>query len=78
VVLPFVGMSWVGLWTFVNLWGISAGIGAQAVYALWSTELFPTKYRGGGQGVMFFLVRGSTGVWAIVFPVILANLGFTV
>ncbi|HAA9640096.1 MFS transporter [Listeria monocytogenes] len=70
--------SWVGLWTFVILWGISAGIGAQAFYALWSTELFPTKYRGGVQGVMFFLVRGSTGVWSIVFPVILANLGFTV
>ncbi|RJZ34685.1 MFS transporter [Listeria monocytogenes] len=78
VVLTFVGMSWVGLWTFVILWGISAGIGAQAFYALWSTELFPTKYRGRVQGVMFFLVRGSTGVWSIVFPVILANLGFTV
>ncbi|EIS4900517.1 MFS transporter [Listeria innocua] len=78
VVLTFVGMSWIGLWTFVILWGISAGIGAQAFYALWSTELFPTKYRGGVQGVMFFLVRGSTGVWSIVFPVILANLGFTV
>ncbi|EAF2676981.1 MFS transporter [Listeria monocytogenes] len=78
VVLTFIGMSWVGLWTFVILWGISAGIGAQAFYALWSTELFPTKYRGGVQGVMFFLVRGSTGVWSIVFPVILANLGFTV
>ncbi|HAC1175776.1 TPA_asm: MFS transporter [Listeria monocytogenes] len=78
VVLTFVGMSWVGLWAFVILWGISAGIGAQAFYALWSTELFPTKYRGGVQGVMFFLVRGSTGVWSIVFPVILANLGFTV
>ncbi|HBI6449584.1 TPA: MFS transporter [Listeria monocytogenes] len=78
VVLTFVGMSWVGLWTFVILWGISAGIGAQAFYALWSTELFPTKYRGGVQGVMFFLVRGSTGVWSIVFPVIVANLGFTV
>ncbi|MBF2593394.1 MFS transporter [Listeria welshimeri] len=78
VVLTFVGMSWVGLWTFVILWGISAGIGAQAFYALWSTELFPTKYRGGVQGVLFFLVRGSTGIWSIVFPVILANLGFTV
>ncbi len=43
VVLTFVGMSWVGLWTFVILWGISAGIGAQAFYALWSTELFPTN-----------------------------------
>lgn len=78
VVLTFVGMSWLGLWVFVALWGISAGIGAQAFYALWSSELFPTKYRGGAQGVMFFLVRGSCGVWSIIFPIILANLGFTV
>lgn len=78
VVLTFVGMSWLGLWGFVILWGISAGIGAQAFYALWASELFPTKFRGGAQGVMFFLVRGSCGIWSIVFPVILANLGFTV
>ena len=71
-------MSWLGLWVFVILWGISAGIGAQAFYALWASELFPTKFRGGAQGVMFFLVRGSCGIWSIVFPVILANLGFTV
>ena len=78
IVLTYVGMSWVGLWVFVVLWGISAGIGAQAFYALWSTELFPTQYRGGAQGVMFFLVRGSCGIWSIIFPVILTNLGFTV
>ncbi|MBU5363817.1 MFS transporter [Enterococcus devriesei] len=78
LVLTFVGMSWIGLWVFVALWGISAGIGAQAFYALWASELFPTKYRGGAQGVMFFLVRGSCGVWSIIFPIILANLGFTV
>lgn len=78
VVLTYVGMSWAGLWSFVILWGISAGIGAQAFYALWSTELFPTQYRGGVQGIMFFLVRGSAGIWSIVFPIILANLGFTV
>ncbi len=78
IVLTFVGFSWAGLWTFVVLWGVSAGIGAQAFYALWSTELFPTKYRGGVQGIMFFLVRGSAGIWSIIFPVILANLGFTV
>jgi len=78
VVLTFVGMSWLGLWVFVILWGISAGIGAQAFYALWASELFPTKYRAGAQGVMFFLVRGSCGIWSIIFPIILANLGFTV
>jgi len=78
VVLTYVGMSWLGLWVFVILWGISAGIGAQAFYALWASELFPTKFRGGAQGVMFFLVRGSCGVWSIIFPMVLANLGFTV
>lgn len=78
IVLTYVGMSWAGLWTFVIFWGLSAGIGAQAFYALWASELFPTKYRAGAQGVMFFLVRGSCGIWSIVFPVILANLGFTV
>lgn len=78
IILTYVGMSWLGLWAFVILWGISAGIGAQAFYALWSTELFPTRYRGGAQGIMFFLVRGSCGIWSIVFPIILANLGFTV
>ncbi len=78
IVLTFVGMSWIGLWTFVILWGLSAGIGAQAFYALWASELFPTKYRGGAQGIMFFLVRGSCGMWSIVFPMILANLGFKI
>lgn len=78
VILTFIGMSWVGLWAFVIIWGISAGIGAQAFYALWSTELFPTKFRGGAQGVMFFIVRGSAGIWSIVFPLILASLGFAV
>lgn len=78
IILTYVGMSWGGLWSFVILWGISAGIGAQAFYALWSTELFQTKYRGGAQGLMFFLVRGSCGIWSIVFPIILDSLGFTV
>lgn len=54
------------LWVFVALWGISAGFSAQCFYALWSTELFPTLYRGGRAGIMFFLVRGVLGVWSLV------------
>ncbi|MCD2256697.1 MFS transporter [Lactobacillus sp. CC-MHH1034] len=77
VVLTFAGMkSSASLWTFVALWGISAGIGAQAWYALWATELFPTKFRAGSQGIMFFVVRASAGVWSIIFPTILQTLGF--
>lgn len=78
IILTFAGMNWVALWAFVATWGISAGIGAQAFYALWATELFPTKYRGGAQGVMFFIVRGSAGIWSIIFPTILNSLGFKV
>lgn len=76
VILTFMGMNWTSLWLFVILWGVSAGIGAQAWYALWATELFPTKYRAGSQGVMFFVVRASAGIWSIIFPTILSTMGF--
>lgn len=78
VVLTYFHMSWPALWVFVVTWGVSAGIGAQAFYALWATELFPTDVRGASQGIMFFLVRGSAGIWSIIFPTILTSLGFTV
>jgi inositol transporter-like SP family MFS transporter len=58
-------MGWC-LWAYVILWGISAGFSAQCFYALWSTELFPTQYRGGAEGIMFFLVRGALGIWSLV------------
>ena len=58
-------MGWV-LWVYVILWGVSAGFSAQCFYALWGTELFPAKYRGGAQGIMFFLVRGVLGIWSLV------------
>ncbi|MDO5328685.1 MAG: MFS transporter [Coriobacteriia bacterium] len=60
------------LWVFSGLWGISAGFSAQCFYALWSTELFPTRYRGGVQGIMFFLVRGVLGLWSLF---VVAGLG---
>ena len=68
IILTYIGMGWAALIAFVALWGLSAGIGAQAWYALWATELFPTKYRAGAQGFMFFAVRGSAGIWSLVFP----------
>lgn len=58
-------MGWV-LWAYVILWGVSAGFSAQCFYALWGTELFPARYRGGAQGVMFFLVRAALGIWSLV------------
>lgn len=78
IVLTFFGMtqSW-ALWVFAALWGISAGIGAQAWYALWATELFPTQFRAGSQGVMFFVVRASAGAYTIFVPTIMEKLGFS-
>ncbi|AVD55090.1 MULTISPECIES: MFS transporter [Heyndrickxia] len=76
VAITFGNMGWGVLWSFVLLWGLSAGFGAQAFYALWATELFPTRYRAGSQGIMFFIVRASAGVWSIIFPPIMNAMGF--
>lgn len=78
LILTYIGFGWAALWAFVIIWGISAGIGAQAWYALWAVELFPTKYRAGSQGFMFFIVRGTAGIWSIIFPMILSSLGFKI
>ncbi len=43
IAITFGNMGWGVLWSFVLLWGLSAGFGAQAFYALWATELFPTR-----------------------------------
>ena len=65
----------VGLWSFVVLWGIEGGISVQVFYALWGTELFPAKFRAGAQGFMFFVVRGLSAVWGLVFTYIYGENG---
>ena len=67
------------LWAFSILWGINGGISVQIFYALWGSELFPAKFRAGAQGLMFFIVRGLSAVWGLVFTYIYAGgEGFTV
>ena len=57
VILTFVGITdTVALWSFVILWGVHAGFGVQAFYALWASELFHARYRAAAQGLMFFVV----------------------
>lgn len=65
----------VGLWSFVVLWGIEGGISVQVFYALWGTELFPAKFRAGAQGLMFFIVRGLSAVWGLMFTYIYGEKG---
>lgn len=63
-----VGVNSIGtLWAFVILWGLNGGISVQIFYALWGSELFPAKFRAGAQGLMFFVVRGLSAVWGLVF-----------
>ena len=68
------------LWAFSILWGINGGISVQIFYALWGSELFPAKFRAGAQGLMFFIVRGLSAVWGLVFTFIYGENGegFTV
>lgn len=60
---------------FAVLWGVSAGLGAQAFYALWTAELFATAYRASAQGVLFFTARIAVGLLSYLFPTLLANQG---
>ena len=65
----------VGLWAFAVLWGIQGGTSVQIFYALWGTELFPAKFRAGAQGLMFFIVRGLSAVWGLIFTYIYGENG---
>lgn len=77
VILTFVGITnTTALWAFVILWGIHAGFGVQAFYALWASELFPAQYRAAAQGIMFFIVRGGAAIWSFVFTGVYASAGF--
>ena len=63
------------LWAFSLLWGLQSGLSVQIFYALWGSELFPAKFRAGAQGLMFFVVRGLSAVWGIVFTLIYGENG---
>jgi inositol transporter-like SP family MFS transporter len=65
----------VGLWSYAILWGVQGGTSVQIFYALWGTELFPAKFRAGAQGLMFFIVRGLSAVWGLIFTYIYGENG---
>ena len=64
-----------GIWVFTILWGVNNGSSVQVFYALWGSELFPAKFRAGAQGFMFFVVRGLSAVWGLVFTFIYGDNG---
>ena len=67
--------STASLWAFALLWGIEGGLSVQIFYALWGSELFPAKFRAGAQGLMFFVVRGLSAVWGLIFTYIYGENG---
>ena len=70
------GVTGVGsLWAFSILWGVNGGLSVQIFYALWGSELFPAKFRAGAQGLMFFVVRGLSAIWGLVFTYIYGENG---
>ncbi len=75
VVLIFAPPGAFSLLFYAVAWGISAGIGAQAFYGLWTAELFATRYRASAQGVLFMLARVLVGLLSLVFPVLLTSMG---
>ena len=71
-----IGVHSIGtLWAFVILWGVNGGVSVQIFYALWGSELFPAKFRAGAQGLMFFVVRGLSAIWVLVFTYIYGENG---
>ncbi|MGY0021313.1 MFS transporter [Streptomyces sp. YJ-C3] len=75
VLLVFVHATLPVLLLFAVCWGVSAGIGAQAFYAVWTSELFATQYRAGAQGVLFFAARVAIGLLSYYFPTMLDEQG---
>lgn len=67
--------SWM-LYMFVIFAGLNNGAGQQAFYQLWSSELFPTKFRATAQGLTFFVTRIASAVWLFAAPIIMESLGF--
>ncbi|MET0454668.1 MAG: MFS transporter [Mycobacterium sp.] len=63
------------LLAFAVLWGVSCGIGAQAFYGLWASEMFATPYRASAQGTLFFAARVAIGVLSFFFPALLSATG---
>ena len=70
---PNVTLPW--LIAYAVIWGVSAGLGTQAFYALWTAELFATVYRASAQGVLFFVARIAVGLLSYLFPTLLATQG---
>ena len=63
------------LWAFTIVNGFAM---QQQFYQLWSSELFPVRYRATAQGFTFFVTRFAAAIWAFVVPILMESVGFRV
>jgi MFS transporter, SP family, inositol transporter len=76
VLLVFISTAGLpALLAFAVLWGVSCGVGAQAFYGLWASEMFATTYRASAQGTLFFAARVAIGALSFFFPALLSATG---
>jgi inositol transporter-like SP family MFS transporter len=54
----------------IVLFGVGSGFAGEAVYKIFSQELFPTMLRGTAQGFTFGAARTVLGVWSFFVPVL--------
>lgn len=52
----------------IVLFGVGAGFAGEAMYKIFSQELFPTMLRGTAQGVTFGVARTFLGIWSFFVP----------
>ncbi len=63
------------LWAFTIVNGFAM---QQQFYQLWSSELFPVRYRATAQGFTFFVTRFAAAIWAFAVPILMTTVGFRV
>lgn len=69
--VPLVGgFSYGTLFAASLLAGFGGGLAGEAIYKVWSQELFPTLVRSSAQGSTIFVTRALTAAFAFVTPVI--------
>jgi inositol transporter-like SP family MFS transporter len=57
----------------IVLFGLGSGLAGEAVYKIFSQELFPTMLRSTAQGITFGAARTVLGIWSFFVPVLASS-----
>ena len=70
IFLPFTPVTVI---TNIVVFAGGAALAGEAMYKVFSQELFPTMLRGTAQGISFGVARFSLGIWSFMVPMLLGN-----